>query len=831
MTSNTQPPSAARTAGARLRALASVFASTVAAAPVSIAFAIAILVASIIARVWGGTWAASAEKTLSEGAWWTPVSALLAAPAAASLVVSVLLALTALVFAERTLGRSRLLMAAFGGGVLSVLVGVFGAAGLARWSGLESVADAEILAPSIAMTVAVFAASSAAGALWRRRVRVVAGAAVVVLALYAGDAASWVRLVAAVIGLALGRAWYGPASGAGPWRSSVDERRTLIAGFVALAGIGPVAALVTDGGRGPLAVAAVQFADVDARLAERCARTAGPVCDHQAALLVTQGLGPGLLAAVPLVLFVVAAVGLRMGRRAGRFLATGTAVILVAGELIQVFSGALVIAGTGAGAVVEAVMWALASIGVPMAIVVLLWRSRRAFEVRATRRAAARATAIIAGTFVLLAAAYVVAELLLRRTWSSAPSVGQMLIETLRRFLPPALLYDFGQPPFPHHGPALLIWQWVGVVFWVIVVIVVLRLYAALRTDVASARTELVAALRAGDAGTLSWLGTWQGVQHWFGDDRSEAVSYRREGSVALVVSDPVCTAPRREAVVRAFIAFAAGRGWTPVFYSVHAETTDVLRGLGWSDMPVAEETVLRPQTWTMAGKAGEKVRHPVTKLVREGATSLWTTWADLDPRHAVRIREISEDWVADKALPEMGFTLGGVAEMQDPEVRLMLALDASGDVLGVTSWLPSWRDGVPYGWTLDVMRRAPHGPNGVMEFLIASAAERMKADGIEVLSLSGAPLTTGEPDGVATVVDRVLARVADALEPLYGFGSLFRFKAKFRPEHHTMSMSYADPLELGTIGLALMHAYLPSASRRDMLVLARGLVERTPSA
>ena len=49
----------------------------------------------------------------------------------------------------------------------------------------------------------------------------------------------------------------------------------------------------------------------------------------------------------------------------------------------------------------------------------------------------------------------------------------------------------------------------------------------------------------------------------------------------------------------------------------------------------------------------------------------------------------ICEQWVGDKGLPEMGFTLGGVEEALDPEVVVGLAVDADRTVHGVTSWMP----------------------------------------------------------------------------------------------------------------------------------------------
>ncbi len=74
--------------------------------------------------------------------------------------------------------------------------------------------------------------------------------------------------------------------------------------------------------------------------------------------------------------------------------------------------------------------------------------------------------------------------------------------------------------------------------------------------------------------------------------------------------------------------------------------------------------------------------------------------------------------------MPEMGFTLGGLQEMDDPEVRCLIAVDEQRTVHGVTSWLPVYRDGRVVGWTLDFMRRrgTPEAFRPAMEFLIASA-------------------------------------------------------------------------------------------------------------
>jgi lysylphosphatidylglycerol synthetase-like protein (DUF2156 family) len=142
------------------------------------------------------------------------------------------------------------------------------------------------------------------------------------------------------------------------------------------------------------------------------------------------------------------------------------------------------------------------------------------------------------------------------------------------------------------------------------------------------------------------------------------------------------------------------------------------------------------------------------------------------------------------------------------------------------------YREGRAVGYTLDFMRRADQSMGGTMEFLIASAALHMKELGIEVLSLSGAPLAQAPvPKGSEAPAPTVMTELSDflarTLEPAYGFSSLFKFKSKFNPTYSTIYMAYPDPLGLPSIGGAIGRAYLPSMSAKETVALVRTLVPR----
>lgn len=284
------------------------------------------------------------------------------------------------------------------------------------------------------------------------------------------------------------------------------------------------------------------------------------------------------------------------------------------------------------------------------------------------------------------------------------------------------------------------------------------------------------------------------------------------------------------------FTQYCVERSLSPVFYSVHREQRDALLEAGWSSIEVGSEMVVDPRGWKTTGKKWQDVRTAINKAKRDGVTDVQSTFleASLDVRE--QIEDISEEWAQLKALPEMKFTLGGVEELRDPRVRLLYAIDADGRVLGVTSWLPTWRDGRIVGWTLDFMRHRTDSPNGIMEFLIARMAERLRDEGladpehaVEFMSLSAAPLAGmnperdnaregGVPAGEGTqVLQHALQIVADWMEPAYGFHSLFNFKRKFQPTEAPVYVCYPDPAALPQIGLAVVRAYVPSVTPAEV--------------
>ena len=330
--------------------------------------------------------------------------------------------------------------------------------------------------------------------------------------------------------------------------------------------------------------------------------------------------------------------------------------------------------------------------------------------------------------------------------------------------------------------------------------------------------------LRRWGGDTISWMTTWPENRHMITADGQGYLAFRKHAGVAVALGDPVGPPGATAGIIDDFIAMCDKAALVPYIFSCSRTTTEVTDGLGWSSAQVAEDNLIDLPTLEFKGKKWQDVRTALNKAPKEGVSFRMVSLAD-EPWSMVRqVEELSQQWLGDKELPEMGFTLGGVTEALDREVKVGLAVGADGKLHGVTSWMPVFGpEGHVRGWTLDLMRRADGGFRSTMEFLIASSCLWFKQDGAEFVSLSGAPLARSAADADGeTPVEKFLDTLGEQLEPVYGFRSLHAFKGKFQPRFSPMYMAFRDEADLPRIGIAITRAYLPTAGLRDMISVVK---------
>jgi phosphatidylglycerol lysyltransferase len=668
-------------------------------------------------------------------------------------------------------------------------------------------------------------------ALWRRRVRLSLSISLLALILYSGTTGDVLRLSGWLLGLTAGTLLHRPRERLAAPHPSRREERALVALVVAVTALGPLVAALSRTPDGPWAVVSHLF--VSGRphpglLRAVCGPSGDPAdCGVLRARAHLTGRGPALLSVLPVVLQLALAEGLRRGRRAAWVAAVGfSAVLTVVGGLVV---ATVLSSPADALPMLDARPESLPAVSVvaplvaPLAVLLLLLFTRTRFGVRAAPGSARRWLVAAAAGLAGVTAVYVCLGSLVSREFAGGPSTAQLLADLPVRMLPPGYLGEVLAPLVPRHAGARVLADWAGVAAWTILLVTAVRLVrpTAPAGDAVRARSIVE---QHGD-GPLSFMTTWVGNRYWFSADGSSVVAYRVIGGVALTTGDPVGPRESRGEAVDGFTRWCEEHGWVPCWYSVSDEFAETLSGTGAHRLQVAAETWLPLGDLSFTGRRWQDVRTALNRAAREGVRAEWVVWSEASTAMRAQVAELSEEWLATKGLPEMGFTLGGLDELADDAVRCLVAVDKNGRVQALTSWLPAYQEGRPVGWTLDVMRRSRGARPGVVEFLIATAALSFQAEGSAWISLSGAPLALppGTADGGR--LTRLLELAGRTMEPVYGFRSLLAFKAKFQPHYRPLWLIYPGTADLPRIARAVSNAYLPHVSPGQALRLVRAVL------
>lgn len=776
--------------------------------------------------------------SLRSGQWWGVATSIFFASNPFAYVAGTVVIGALVPFAERAFGPLRTIALFFGGQLVS-LIAFFTVAQIAQWAGddwIGAMVDVPVLGPYPAALVCGLGASGTLGAFVRRRLRAVVLAVAGMLVLYVGHSETVLGLIGALVGLMVGW-WFRTGAPERTFRlPSIRERRNLLALCVAFVAVGPVLTAFSHSPSGPLALVRDMVLNplpALTQLQQDCGGTVDSECLQAGQPTVLSAAGY-LTSLFPILILLVCAEGLRRGRSVALRVAifVQLAVAALSAGYLALFlripyrpeRSRIGILGSGFVHLLPVAVCALA-------LVILLWMHRDLFPVetaRGMRRRLQIAGAVLVGGLV---AVYVL--LWLRDGGLSLPGgVLGLVGEILRQYVPSPIPISYA-PLFRNRSPlAFWLFTYSGLVVWAAallgVSIAVLRGQQSLgrRDD----SLQLARRLVHQGGGSLSWMTLWPPNRFWFDEGSTAGIAFQQHGRVALSVAGPIGAPGGWHSAVEGFVGYCSRHALVPCFYSVTEDIWPLLRDRGFRRVEVAQETRLRIRELEFKGKDWQNVRTAVNRARKLGVRAEWGRYVALSSQRRSQLHVLAEEWSARKTLPDMGFTLGGLDELADPEVLLCLAVDDDGTLHGATSWLPVYREGRVVSWTLDFMRRSPDGFPGVMEFLVASAVTELRSM-VDTISLSGSPLSS-DPAGERAAVegeDELLGRILDAtgqaLEPVYGFRSLARFKSHFQPEYRALYMYYQDTLHLPAIGRALAEAYLPGLTMRHRMRLLRSLV------
>lgn len=277
-----------------------------------------------------------------------------------------------------------------------------------------------------------------------------------------------------------------------------------------------------------------------------------------------------------------------------------------------------------------------------------------------------------------------------------------------------------------------------------------------------------------------------------FNEARTGFVMYSVQGRTWVAMGDPVGKEESVSELVRVFLEAADDFGGTPVFYQARKEWLHYYADFGLAFVKLGEEARVDLARFGLDGSRGAKYRQVVKRLEKDGATFRVVPAEDV-PTIVDQLREVSDDWLAEKAGGEKGFSLGFFDSQYLSRFPAAI-VEREGRVVAFANVWPGAGQGE---LSVDLMRYHRSAPKNVMEALLVHTMCWGKEQGYAWFALGMAPLSGFERSAVAPLWARLGHLLYKRGDALYNFQGLRAYKQKFDPVWEPRYLGYPGGLRL----------------------------------
>ncbi|UYP19096.1 bifunctional lysylphosphatidylglycerol synthetase/lysine--tRNA ligase LysX [Rhodococcus sp. Z13] len=319
---------------------------------------------------------------------------------------------------------------------------------------------------------------------------------------------------------------------------------------------------------------------------------------------------------------------------------------------------------------------------------------------------------------------------------------------------------------------------------------------------------------------SLGYFATRRDKAVVFAPSGKAAVTYRVELGVCLASGDPIGNPEAWPHAIDEWLDLARAYGWTPAVMGASEAGATAFHRAGLDALQLGDEAVLHTRDFSLAGRDMRPVRQAVNRARKHGVTVRIMRHRDLSPAEMSAVIRRAEEWRDTENERGFSMALGRLGDPLDGDCLLVEAV-ADGEVVAMLSLVPWGPDGI----SLDLMRRDPHAPNGVVETMVSELASRGAEFGVERISLNFAVFRSVFEEGArigAGPILRMWRSILLFFSRWWQLEALYRSNVKYHPEWVPRYLCFRENRLLPRVALASAIAEgfltLPTFGRRNGL-------------
>ncbi|QIS01036.1 bifunctional lysylphosphatidylglycerol synthetase/lysine--tRNA ligase LysX [Nocardia brasiliensis] len=349
---------------------------------------------------------------------------------------------------------------------------------------------------------------------------------------------------------------------------------------------------------------------------------------------------------------------------------------------------------------------------------------------------------------------------------------------------------------------------------------------------------------------SLGYFATRRDKAVVFAPSGKAAVTYRVELGVCLASGDPIGIREAWPQAIDAWLRLADQFGWAPAVMGASELGATAYRRAGLSALRLGDEAILDTRSFSLAGPEMKPVRQAANRLRKHGITVRIRRHRDIPAEEFPAVLARADAWRDTETERGFSMALGRLGDPLDADCLLVEAIKPArqpttarngqpavgspepGDrVLGMLSLVPWGRTGV----SLELMRRDPNGPNGVMELMISQLALNSEQHGVTKISLNFAVFRSVFEEGGrigAGPVLRMWRGVLLFFSRWWQLEALYRSNVKYQPHWVPRFFLFEERRQLPRVAVAsaLAEGFLPRFGKEPDTITHTGSHRAAPA-
>ncbi|MFB7877183.1 bifunctional lysylphosphatidylglycerol synthetase/lysine--tRNA ligase LysX [Nocardia sp. NPDC056064] len=331
---------------------------------------------------------------------------------------------------------------------------------------------------------------------------------------------------------------------------------------------------------------------------------------------------------------------------------------------------------------------------------------------------------------------------------------------------------------------------------------------------------------------SLGYFATRRDKAVIFAPNGKAAITYRVELGVCLASGDPIGTHDAWEPAVRAWLRQADRFGWAPAVMGASEAGATVYRNAGLTALRLGDEAVLDTRAFSLAGPHMKQVRQAANRLRKQGYEVRIRRWRDIPAEEYPEIVGRADAWRDTETERGFSMALGRLGDPLDGDCLLVEARDGDERVRGMLSFVPWGRSGV----SLELMRRDPSSPNGVMELMISQLALTADQYSVTRISLNFAVFRSVFEEGGRIGAGPILRAWRGVLlffSRWWQLEALYRSNVKYQPRWVPRFFLFEESRQLPRVATAcgLAEGFLPRLGKEPDAAVHTGTHPSVPES